>query len=423
MLTAPSHHRRPPRPRAHARGAVARANRRRLCASIQANCRLKCQGVRQRCTGLGSLSNDPIGFAGGDSNLYRYVGNHPTYATDPNGLEEFNGYLSPGYRSSDVIEHIQIAEHQIRYSTSRSEVRRAHQHLAELTAIQSTLLDREAAGVRARYRSIYQEISGANRRQQFDKSTGYLPFIHEGVNYIDGTRENALYVVSGGISDTFGATETDQYTGWAWDGQRYAFATSLVAAELADGAAAVRAFRMARNLPASAVDDGLIYLHSSVRNTPKSVATIASPLTGKPAAIYHGYANLSRRQQGLLDNLAEFGSQSLVRKGAVSMNDLAALTAKTGDEFLMLTLGGRRMVIRGSRQGFHGLVTGEWAEQMAAQGWRLSGHTHPIIRGQTSLGSLMSSEGDRIILGIFGQPRSAIHNARGDFSVFTPLGD
>lgn len=105
------------------------------------------------------------------------------------------------------------------------------------------------------------------------------------------------------------------------------------------------------------------------------------------------------------------------------MNDLAALTAKTGDEFLMLTLGGRRMVIRGSRQGFHGIVTKEWAEQMAAQGWRLSGHTPPILSGQTSLGSLMSSEGDRIILGIFGQRRSVIHNARGDYSIFTPIGD
>jgi hypothetical protein len=105
------------------------------------------------------------------------------------------------------------------------------------------------------------------------------------------------------------------------------------------------------------------------------------------------------------------------------MNDLAALTAKTGDEFLMLTLGGRRMIVRGSSQGFHGLVTEEWAKQMAAQGWRLSGHTHPILRGQSSLSSLMSSGGDRQILEIFGQQRSVIHNTLGDWSVFTPLGD
>lgn len=34
------------------------------------------------------LSQDPIGFKAGDPNLYRYVGNHPTMATDPSGLDE-----------------------------------------------------------------------------------------------------------------------------------------------------------------------------------------------------------------------------------------------------------------------------------------------------------------------------------------------
>lgn len=32
------------------------------------------------------ISQDPIGFAAGDTNLYRYVGNSPTNATDPSGL-------------------------------------------------------------------------------------------------------------------------------------------------------------------------------------------------------------------------------------------------------------------------------------------------------------------------------------------------
>jgi len=33
------------------------------------------------------LSEDPIGFAGGDANLYRYVGNNPVNMTDPTGLK------------------------------------------------------------------------------------------------------------------------------------------------------------------------------------------------------------------------------------------------------------------------------------------------------------------------------------------------
>ena len=36
------------------------------------------------------MSQDPSGFGGGDSNLYRYVGNSPTDATDPSGLLNIN---------------------------------------------------------------------------------------------------------------------------------------------------------------------------------------------------------------------------------------------------------------------------------------------------------------------------------------------
>jgi RHS repeat-associated protein len=42
-------------------------------------------GVWQGCEEM--FSNDPIGFAAGDANLYRYVGNQPTTLTDPSGLE------------------------------------------------------------------------------------------------------------------------------------------------------------------------------------------------------------------------------------------------------------------------------------------------------------------------------------------------
>jgi RHS repeat-associated protein len=35
------------------------------------------------------LSEDPIGFAAGDANLYRYVGNRPTSESDPLGLAHF----------------------------------------------------------------------------------------------------------------------------------------------------------------------------------------------------------------------------------------------------------------------------------------------------------------------------------------------
>lgn len=41
------------------------------------------------------LTEDPIGFAGEDMNLYRYVGNGPTNATDPSGLKSGKGSTGP----------------------------------------------------------------------------------------------------------------------------------------------------------------------------------------------------------------------------------------------------------------------------------------------------------------------------------------
>jgi hypothetical protein len=38
------------------------------------------------------LEEDPIGFEGGDANLYRFVGNDPTNFTDPSGLKEYSCY-------------------------------------------------------------------------------------------------------------------------------------------------------------------------------------------------------------------------------------------------------------------------------------------------------------------------------------------
>ncbi|MBK8810234.1 MAG: RHS repeat-associated core domain-containing protein [Acidobacteria bacterium] len=46
------------------------------------------------------ISEDPIGFAGGDVNLYGYVGNGPLSATDPSGLIDPSVYQDPTMYSS-----------------------------------------------------------------------------------------------------------------------------------------------------------------------------------------------------------------------------------------------------------------------------------------------------------------------------------
>lgn len=57
--------------------------------SIQsANAALNAIAFNRNRSRLGVFSIDPIGFAAGDTNLYRYVGNQPMLFVDPGGLQE-----------------------------------------------------------------------------------------------------------------------------------------------------------------------------------------------------------------------------------------------------------------------------------------------------------------------------------------------
>ena len=47
------------------------------------------------------VSQDPKGFAAGDVNLYRYVGNGPVNATDPSGLEGWTYNDTLAYLATD----------------------------------------------------------------------------------------------------------------------------------------------------------------------------------------------------------------------------------------------------------------------------------------------------------------------------------
>ena len=48
------------------------------------------------------ISQDPSGFSAGDSNLYRFVGNHPTYSVDPTGLYEGGSSFTPDFSANSV---------------------------------------------------------------------------------------------------------------------------------------------------------------------------------------------------------------------------------------------------------------------------------------------------------------------------------
>ena len=84
-----------PQNRLRARGQIVRTRRRHLCAVLSTPCRPKHNASHRSCARLGIISKDPIGFEAGDANLYRYVGNGPTNATDPTGLVETIGAETP----------------------------------------------------------------------------------------------------------------------------------------------------------------------------------------------------------------------------------------------------------------------------------------------------------------------------------------
>ena len=151
---------------------------------------------------------------------------------------------------------------------------------------------------------------------------------------------------------------------------------------------------------------------------PMTISLIDSPIEqrhngkGNPNAINIFGAELNNRQKQLLEKLPDFDSRTIVPKESVNMADLAALTAETGNEFAMFTKHGDRLIIRGNEKMVN--IDIDAAEQLAREGYRWSGHTHPGI----DFLAMQPSDGDYAILDCFKQESSVIYNSKGDFRTF-----
>ncbi|GKX50336.1 RHS repeat domain-containing protein [Budvicia aquatica] len=144
----------------------------------------------------------------------------------------------------------------------------------------------------------------------------------------------------------------------------------------------------------------------------KGIPTISTP-NQNYRAIAAGVEDLSVPQAEILAQLPEFGSTVIVPKGQFGQNDLAALSAATGDEFAMFTVGGRRMIMCGDE---FTIPIGETeAKALAAQGWRWSSHVHPD-------GALGPSEGDIHIIKFFTNKKSTISDPYGKRGMFDKNG-
>ena len=74
-------------------------------------------------------------------------------------------------------------------------------------------------------------------------------------------------------------------------------------------------------------------------NNGKDVEAINSPIEAHPREISSAFSSkkLSAKQKNVLDKLPYYGSSASFKKRDVSMIDLSALTAETGDEFALFT--------------------------------------------------------------------------------------
>jgi hypothetical protein len=147
------------------------------------------------------------------------------------------------------------------------------------------------------------------------------------------------------------------------------------------------------------------------------LGTVSCPIenrftgVGSPSAVARHGKRLSNRQQRILDSLPWYDSRVTVKKGDVSMMDLAALTAKENVEFAMFTRGAERLIVRGDRGSVK--INPLDATVLNARGYKWSGHTHVGYW-------LMESEGDRRVLRQFSQKISVIYNSFGQHNTFEP---
>ncbi|MES9903020.1 MAG: hypothetical protein ABW168_10090 [Sedimenticola sp.] len=126
---------------------------------------------------------------------------------------------------------------------------------------------------------------------------------------------------------------------------------------------------------------------------------------------------MTSAQARVLSNLdGGFGAETTILKKGFGNNDLAVLSAATGDEFAMFTTGGRRLIVRGDADGVPISTLDGSAQRLADQGWRFSSHVHPD-------GSLMSSAGDRNVLSVFSNSKSAVLDPYGGRGLFNSNGD
>ena len=119
--------------------------------------------------------------------------------------------------------------------------------------------------------------------------------------------------------------------------------------------------------------------------------------------VRQGKAGLSKHREALLSRVPRANDWACFPKGNISMKDIAFLTAKTGDEFAILSGKKGDILFHGIRN--HCIFSEDLSEMLIKGQLKIYGHSHPGERFP------MPSYDDRETLKLIGQKRSRLVSA------------
>ena len=119
--------------------------------------------------------------------------------------------------------------------------------------------------------------------------------------------------------------------------------------------------------------------------------------------VHNGKAGLSKHREAILTRVPHQNAWAFFSKGSISMKDIAFLTARTGDEFAILTGKKEDILFHGSR--YHCVFSDDLSDMLIKGQFRLYGHSHPGERFP------MPSYNDRDTLRRIGQKKSRLVSA------------
>ena len=119
--------------------------------------------------------------------------------------------------------------------------------------------------------------------------------------------------------------------------------------------------------------------------------------------VRQGKAGLNKHRRSLLFRVPNPNNWANFPKGSISMKDVAYLTAKTGDEFAILTGKKEDILFHGIKN--HCVFDLDLGEMLISGQFRLYGHSHPGERFP------MPSYDDRETLKLIGQKKSRLVSA------------